>query len=555
MTNADWYQLPSSNPVTKETVRDNFSKFGVSVSSAEEADYAKLLAAVHDIAESIEALPDYHPVTDLERFPRKNVHKPTLEENVLGHAWSHTFSLKDKEDSFKGPLSGKTICLKDCIAVAGVPMVMGTEIVKPYTPEADATVVTWALEAGAEIVGTAHCENWCQSTSSSSSAQGTIHNPHAKGYSAGGSTSGAAALVGAGLVDMAIGADQGGSIRVPAALCGIVGLKPTHGLVSYTGFGSNDAINDHAGPLARTVLEAAQLLDAISGYDGIDDRSLGAGKRGSYKFAESLSSNSDLRGIKIGILQEAFDMPILNAAVKEAVLAAAQKFSSLGAAVTTVSVPIHPLGNAIWTIQQRIAGSLTLQGKATGRRGYGLTGLEASKNFSEQKIFDKFFPATKNTLVNGLYLMEKFPALYTKNLNLIRKMRDDYEKALEEVDVLILPTTSFVARKHGEDWKTGTPIKTLDPTIGLTSNTVQFDATGQPALTIPVGWLPSAEDKEILMPVGMQIVSGLWNDEKVLKVGYAWEKEFDWKTIVPEGCVKQERAVDMVKVAATTAEV
>jgi amidase len=543
--------LPSSNPVTVNTVRENFGKLGLKVSEAEETDYAKLLAAVHDIAETVEALPDYHPPTDLGRFPRNNLKRPTLEENVLGHAWAHTYSIKD--DSIKGPLSGKTVCLKDCIAVAGVPMLLGTEIIDPWTPEADATVVTWALEAGAEIVGSAQCENWCQSTSSSSSAQGTIHNPHAVGYSAGGSTSGAAALVGAGLVDMAIGADQGGSIRVPAALCGIVGLKPTHGLVPYTGFGSNDAINDHAGPLAKTVLETAQLLDAISGYDGIDDRGLGAGKKGSFKFAESLSSVKDLKGVKIGILKEAFDMPILDAAVKDAVLAAASKFTTLGAEVKEISVPIHPLGNAIWTIEQRVSGSLTLQGKAHGRRGYGLVGLEKAKTI-DQSSFQKFFPTTKNTLVNGMYLMEKFPSLYNKALNLSRKMRDDYEKALEEVDVLILPTTSFVARKHGEDWKTGTPIKTIDPTVGLTANTVQFDATGQPGITIPIGWLPSAEDEKILMPVGMQIVSGLWKDEKCLKVGYAWEQAFDWKKIMPEGCVRQEPVVKTTKTAAATAE-
>jgi amidase len=207
----------------------------------EEADCIKLLAAVHDIAETVNALEDYHPPTDLERFSRKNIHRPTPAENVLGHAWSYKFSIKD--DSIKGPLTGKTVCLKDCITVAGVPQVMGTDIIKPWVPEADTMVVTWALEAGAEFGGISQCENWCQGTSSSSSAQGIIDNPHAKGYSAGGSTSGAAALVGAGLVDMAIGADQGGSIRFPATLCGIVGLKPTHGLVPYTGFGSNDAIN------------------------------------------------------------------------------------------------------------------------------------------------------------------------------------------------------------------------------------------------------------------------------------------------------------------------
>lgn len=166
----------------------------------------------------IDELPDYEIPTDIERFPRKDVHRVEPFEQVLGAAWAHTFTIKDP--SIKGPLSGKTVCLKDCITVAGVPQMLGTKIVEPWTPKGDATVVSWVLEAGAEIVGTTNCENWCQSTSSFSSAYGTVENPHAEGYSAGGSTSGAAALVGAGLVDVAIGADQGGSIRVPAALCG-----------------------------------------------------------------------------------------------------------------------------------------------------------------------------------------------------------------------------------------------------------------------------------------------------------------------------------------------
>jgi amidase len=139
-------------------------------------------------------------------------------EQVFGASWSYKFSIRGP--SINGPLSGKTLCLKDCISVAGVPQLLGTDIIQPWTPIDDATVVTWALQAGAEIVGTTNCENLCQSTSSFSSAHGTVDNPYAVGFSAGGSTSGAAALVGGGVVDIAIGADQGGSIRVPAALCG-----------------------------------------------------------------------------------------------------------------------------------------------------------------------------------------------------------------------------------------------------------------------------------------------------------------------------------------------
>lgn len=188
------------------------------VSAAESGEYRQLLAAVHDVAEHVLDLPDYTSGADTEKYPRKNVHRPSSEEQDYGSAWAHKFSIQGDPDG--GLLKGKTVCLKDNIAVAGVPQFFGSDAIEPWVPSSDATVVVRALQAGAEIVGTTICENFCNSTSSYTSAQGTVHNPYAEGFSAGGSTSGGSALVGGGLVDIAIGADQGGSIRVPASFCG-----------------------------------------------------------------------------------------------------------------------------------------------------------------------------------------------------------------------------------------------------------------------------------------------------------------------------------------------
>lgn len=311
-----------------------------------------------------------------------------------------------------------------------------------------------------------------------------------------------------------------------------VGLKPTHGLVPYTGIASNDAINDHAGPLSSNVMDTALCLDAISGYDGIDDRSVGAPRHGTTSFAEALRkpTGTDLNGFKIGILTEAFEQTVVDSAMKSTVLCAAEKFKELGAEVENVSIPDHLLGTAIWTIQQRISCCLTLLGQAHGRRGQGLTALEAARLPWTQEKFNECFPTTKNVLLNGLYLMQSFPSIYAKSLNLTRRLKDAYEKAFETYDVLILPTTSFVAPRHG---KMTTPIATIQPTVGLTSNTAMFDATGQPAMTIPIDWLPAKEDAKIYLPVGMQIVGGMWQDEKVLRAGYAWEQKFDWKKLKP----------------------
>lgn len=205
------------NPVKPGDAESLLAPLGLTVDPAEAKDFHTLLAAVHDCAETVAALPDYQPIPDQIRYPRENVRRPSKEEQALGQAWVHRFLIRGNA---AGPLARKSVSLKDVIAVAGVPQLLGSDIIPSWTPVTDATVVTRLLEAGADIHGTSTCENYCHSTSSYTSAQGVVENPHAEGYSAGGSTSGGAALVAAGLVDITIGGDQGGSIRVPAALCG-----------------------------------------------------------------------------------------------------------------------------------------------------------------------------------------------------------------------------------------------------------------------------------------------------------------------------------------------
>lgn len=202
----------------KGDAEDVLKRIGVAIDTKDSDDYTLLLAAVHDCAEHISGLPDYQPVPDKRRYPRENIRRPTQEEQELGHAWAHKFLIRGNPDG--GPMAAKSVTLKDCIAVAGVPQFYGSDAFPAWTPSTDATVVTRLLDAGADIVGTSTCENFCNSTASFTSAQGTVNNPYNPGYSAGGSTSGGSALVGSGIADAAIGTDQGGSIRVPSALCG-----------------------------------------------------------------------------------------------------------------------------------------------------------------------------------------------------------------------------------------------------------------------------------------------------------------------------------------------
>lgn len=323
-----------------------------------------------------------------------------------------------------------------------------------------------------------------------------------------------------------------------------VGFKPTHGLVPYTGITSGDAIDDHAGPLARSVLLAAECLDEIAGYDGIDDRSLGAGHPGSFEFAKSLRAatapGARLDGIKVGLLTEGFDQSIVQPETREVVQAAARRMTELGAVVEVVSVPLHLRGPAVWTIQQRISGAAGILGQAHGRRGLGLTEFEQARLPWTAENFSKLFPSTQNTVINGLYLSEKFPGLYCKTVNISRQIRDAYEDAFKTFDVLVMPTTPCVAPKHGTR---GTPRECFEPSIGLTTNTAVFNITGHPALSLPVGLAPAREDPSVLLPVGMQIVGGLWQDKKVLQVAHSWETRFNWREL-GHGHLRNDTAVE-----------
>lgn len=224
------------------------------------------LRAVEEIVEPLAAayaMPDELPAV---KYPERSFHRPQGDENRHG-AWYVKTSIKGKPG---GKLAGRRIALKDNVCLAGVPMMIGANILEGYVPDVDATIVERILEAGGEIAGKAVCEYYCVSGGSHTSSTGPVHNPRKPGYTTGGSSSGSAALVAAGDVDMAIGGDQAGSIRLPASFSGIVGLKPTFGLVPYTGIAPLEMTIDTCGPMTANVRDNALLLEVLAGPDGID---------------------------------------------------------------------------------------------------------------------------------------------------------------------------------------------------------------------------------------------------------------------------------------------
>ncbi|KAF2034943.1 amidase signature enzyme [Setomelanomma holmii] len=522
------------NPVTKETVDKLCSKLGVTLEEKEKEDYRRLLAVFHDASEQLMAMDDYVPSVDEGRYPRENIHFPEKSENSHG-AWAWKCSIVDKQAK-GGKLHGKTFAIKDNVAVKGVPMLLGTNFIKGYVPDCDATVATRILEAGGHITGKAVCENMCHSATSHSSGTGIVESPFAKGYSSGGSSSGSGVLVALGEVDGAIGADQGGSIRVPAANCGIVGLKPTFGLVPYTGSGSNEPTNDHLGPMTKTVLDNAIFLEAIAGNDNIDDRSFAApppSKVPLYSSTRDLPNDKPLSDKKFAIITESLSTPAMDPRVVRTFRTAASRFVELGATVEEISIPIHSKGAAIWTGISKVGGFLAKTSGSFGRRGHQMLGLNALLHPMDQANWDEAYASTKNIYLNGLYAVENFPLLLAKATDLSRQLRDAYDTALEKYDILLTPTLPYVATSHTAP--DAAPLEQIAKQIGLTSNTAPFNQSGHPVLALPIGMLevlegPGVKDG-VKLPVSMQVIGKWWDEMNVYQASYAWERVNDWKAM------------------------
>ncbi|KAK9473639.1 amidase signature enzyme [Dipodascopsis tothii] len=536
-------KLPEKISFTPSQLQAVAAQVGVTVPAADVTAYCTLLSGLEEAAELIEAQEDYVPKLDLHRFPRESIHRPTAEENLADfNGWAYRVTVKSTSaEDAAGPLAGKTLAIKDNVNIGGVPSMLGTDVFpEPYVPVYDATIVSRILAAGGTIVGKAACENFSMSPTSFTNAHANVQHPMAPGHNAGGSSSGSAALLCGKRVDLAIGGDQGGSIRVPAAYCGLVGLKPTFGLVPYTGIASLAAIVDHAGPMSHTVLDNALLLGVIAGQDGLDDRQLYAPAPGKIDYVAELaqyaeSPKSAVAGMKIGILVEGFEMGGVDPELALKVRTAADMFRALGAEVVEVSVPMHALGPAIWTVATR-QGIAEHGLFASNPLRFGVHDAPLNKELYKWNQ-DKFEslqlhnPAATNAMLGGLHIKEAYPGLTDKAINLGRKLKDTYEAVFRDqgFDVLITPCAPFVSNMTSQP--TDDILTKMSKAIGTTQNTAPFNISGHPALSLPVGMLPSASAPEIKLPIGMQMVAAHFNEIALYRAAYAWEQTFDWHAL------------------------
>src|SRR5262250_526610 len=260
--------MASAKLPTPDELKTVGRQMGMSLSVGDVAFFLETMGGSVTAYHAVEAMADPMPTV---KYPRTPGYRPGGAENKY-NAWYYK---SEVQGASTGKLRGKQVALKDYICLAGVPMMNGASTLEGYVPDVDATIVTRILDAGGTIAGKVHCEYFCFSGGSHTSAAGPVHNPRKMGYSAGGSSSGSAAVVAAGEVPLSIGGDQGGSIRIPAAYCGIYGMKPTHGLVPYTGIMPIEITLDHTGPMSATVADNALLLEVLAGADGLDPRQIG----------------------------------------------------------------------------------------------------------------------------------------------------------------------------------------------------------------------------------------------------------------------------------------
>jgi amidase len=463
----------------------------------------------------LDAMPDpVAPGADMS--PRTPGRPPTAEENPHG-AWAWMGPITG---SGKGLLAGKSVGVKDNTLVRGMPLRNGSQVLDGFIADSDATVVTRILAAGGTIAGKTVCENLSYSGHSHTSWPERVQNPRKHGFAAGGSSSGSAAVIAAGDVPMALGCDQGGSIRIPAAWCGVVGLKPTHGLVPYTGICALEASIDHVGPMGATVEDVARLLTVIAGPDGLDPRQPATLAPVDYLAA----IGEGLRGLRIGLVSQGFGRPESDPATDAAVRDALARMQAAGAEVEEISVPAHEEMFDIWNAVCIEGTAALMFGAGTGGYAEGHVSMPLLDAFAQgwRARPEALSASATMTLVMGEHLQHRYHGRYFAKAQALRgAVRAAYTKAFGRCDVVAMPTVPFPALPMPPTQATfGEMLKVALPMIG---NTAALNASGHPAVSVPVAMRDG-------LPVGLMLIGRHFQDAVTLRAAAGLEGLGDWQT-------------------------
>lgn len=415
-----------------------------------------------------------------------------------------------------GPLDGIPVSLKDLIAVKGDQLTCASKILHNFVSPYDATVSSRLKAAGAVLWGRMNMDEFAMGSSNENSGVKPCYNPWNTAYSPGGSSGGSAAAVAACMTPLALGSDTGGSIRQPAALCGILGLKPTYGLVSRYGLAAFASSLDQIGPFGRSVEDIAMLLEVIAGHDPKDSTSY---PKGSKSYLQGLK---EPRKRTIGIAKEYFGDG-LDSDVRQALEKAIHFYEGQGYSIREVSLPHNTdLAIAIYYIIAPAEASSNLARYDGIRYGYRAKTDNLADLYCKTKG-EGFGQEVKRRILLGTYMLSSgyYDAYYVKAQKIRALIRQDFEKAFEHADMLLTPTTPSAGLKIGE--KLQDPLKMYLNDI----YTVSTNLAGLPGLSIPCGM---SEDK---LPIGMQLIGKPFSEADMLNMAYDYEAAHPYKNLHP----------------------
>jgi aspartyl-tRNA(Asn)/glutamyl-tRNA(Gln) amidotransferase subunit A len=413
-----------------------------------------------------------------------------------------------------GPLAGVPVAVKDVLCTRGQPTTCGSKVLQRFVPPYDAHVVTKLRRADAVLIGKTNMDEFAMGSSTENSAYQTTRNPWDLGRIPGGSSGGSAAAVAACEASLALGTDTGGSIRQPASLCGLVGLKPSYGRVSRFGLVAFASSLDQVGPLAHDVTDAALLLEVIAGHDARDSTSV---DRPVPPYSQAV--NTPMSPPVIGVAREYFGAG-LDAEVERAVREALKVYKDLGATVVDVSLPHSPYAIATYYLVATAEASSNLARYDGVHYGHRAAEHGNLIDMYCRSRGEGFGAEVKRRIMLGTYALSSGykDAYYLKALKVRRLIRDDFDKAFTQCDVVMGPTAPTPAFKIGE--------RTDDPLSMYLGDiyTISCNLAGLPGVSVPCGFTASG------LPIGLQILGPPFAEEKLLRVARLYEKATDWHT-------------------------
>ncbi len=416
-----------------------------------------------------------------------------------------------------GPLTGIPLAQKDIFCTLGIKTSCGSKMLDNFPAPYDATVVAKLKDAGTVLLGKLNMDEFAMGSSNETSYYGTVKNPWRLDCVPGGSSGGSAAAVAAGLTPAATGTDTGGSIRQPAAFCGITGLKPTYGRVSRWGMIAFASSLDQGGPMARSAEDCALMLGAMAGFDEKDSTSV---NQPVPDYTATL--NQDLAGLKVGLPKEFFEGE-LDSGVAQALEQAIAEYKKMGVAFKEISLPNIGLSVPAYYVIAPSECSSNLARYDGVRYGYRCQDPKDLEDLYLRTRGEGFGAEVKRRILIGTYALSAgyYDAYYLKAQKIRRLIADDFKRAFEEVDVLLGPTTPTPAFGIGE--KTGDPIAMYLSDIF----TIAVNLAGLPGMSIPVGF---ADGK----PVGMQLIGNYFDEARLLNVAHRYQQATDWHRRLPE---------------------